>query len=149
MTVISVQAGAAKELLDRQPEKVRTHTLKRSAAAPMMRSLSCVGSSACCGRTSPHTRPSQGSDIWESCSQNRATGLPIEFSQAGHQQALPAGLELAAYRIAQESLTNVRRHAGIAPTSVCIEYREDGFQLDITNAPGQRNGIIGPGSATN
>lgn len=87
--------------------------------------------------------------LGELLAENRATGLPIEFSQAGHQQALPAGLELAAYRIAQESLTNVRRHAGIAPTSVCIEYREDGFQLDITNAPGQRNGIIGPGSATN
>ena len=52
----------------------------------------------------------------------RATGLPVELSVAGEATQIGPGVDLAAYRIVQEALTNVRKHAGLVPPRVAVRY---------------------------
>ena len=67
--------------------------------------------------------------------QSRAAGLDIELTIEGQPRALTDGLDLSAFRIVQEALTNVIKHARRTPTRVLIGYRPDVLQLVITNDP--------------
>jgi signal transduction histidine kinase len=74
--------------------------------------------------------PQPGLDqLEELVQQSRAAGLPVEVRTEGEPAPLPPGVDLAAYRIVQEALTNARRHAGRAHASVTLRYREE--VLDI------------------
>jgi signal transduction histidine kinase len=73
-----------------------------------------------------------------------AAGLPVELHIEGARHDLPPGLDLAAYRIVQEALTNVIKHAGQAPTSVRLDYRARELLIDVADA-GPR--LSGPGPA--
>jgi signal transduction histidine kinase len=64
----------------------------------------------------------------------RAAGLPVRLAIAGQPQALPQAVQLAAYRVVQESLTNALRYAQCAPTSVALSYLDDGLDLVVENA---------------
>jgi signal transduction histidine kinase len=61
----------------------------------------------------------------------RDTGVDVRLVEAGRPQPLPPGLERAAYRIVQEALTNIRRHARAHRADVHIEYRPDGLAIDV------------------
>jgi signal transduction histidine kinase len=61
----------------------------------------------------------------------RRSGLPVELEIAGATQPLASTLDLAAYRIVQEGLTNVRKHAGTAQARVRIRYESDGLDIEI------------------
>ena len=70
----------------------------------------------------------------------------LEFR--GERRALPAGLDLAAYRIVQEGLTNALKHAGRAPTTVTVDWSaSDALTLEIRDhgAPGRADGTSGHG----
>ena len=60
-------------------------------------------------------------------------GLPVELRVEGEGRVLPVGLELSAYRIVQEALTNALRHAGDARASVRVRYRADSLELEIAD----------------
>jgi signal transduction histidine kinase len=83
--------------------------------------------------------------------QVRAAGLPVELDIQGEQRDLPAGIELAAYRIIQEALTNAMKHADGATASVHLCYRADTLELEITDtgvdaagaASGGGHGLVG------
>jgi signal transduction histidine kinase len=60
-------------------------------------------------------------------------GLPIELVVEGAAAPLSPGLDLTAYRVVQEALTNVRKHAGDAPTIVRVRYVPDGLRLAVEN----------------
>ena len=64
----------------------------------------------------------------------RNAGVPVEFQTSGTATALPKGLELSVYRIVQEALTNVIKHARSAHTWVRLHYGEERLVLCITNA---------------
>ena len=64
----------------------------------------------------------------------RSAGLPVRLKIAGPSRSLPATVELAAYRVVQESLTNALRYARSAPTNVALSYLEDGLDLVVENA---------------
>jgi signal transduction histidine kinase len=70
----------------------------------------------------------------------RAAGTPVRFVLEGHVAPLPPGVELAAYRIVQEALTNARRHAPGAAVDVELRYTPDGLHLRIRDT--------GPGPTT-
>jgi signal transduction histidine kinase len=63
----------------------------------------------------------------------RAAGLPVRLAIAGQLRSLPPTVELAAYRVVQESLTNALRYARSAPTSVALSYLDDGLNLVVEN----------------
>jgi len=84
----------------------------------------------------------------------RKAGLPVTVLVRGDPRPLPAGLNLSAYRIVQEALTNVLKHAGPASTEVIIRYLDRELQIQVTNdAPptrpardgqkGRGHGLIG------
>jgi signal transduction histidine kinase len=64
-------------------------------------------------------------------SQVREAGLPVELEVEGTPVALPAGVDLSAYRIVQEALTNALKHAGPARARVRVRYRRDEVELEI------------------
>jgi signal transduction histidine kinase len=64
-------------------------------------------------------------------SQVREAGLPVELEVEGEPEPLPAGVDLSAYRIVQEALTNALKHAGPARALVRVRYRRDELELEI------------------
>jgi signal transduction histidine kinase len=74
----------------------------------------------------------------------RAAGLPVELRVEGEPVELPSGLDLSAYRIIQEALTNTLKHAGSARASVTVTYDPDALDLDVVdNGHGSSNGHVG------
>jgi signal transduction histidine kinase len=63
----------------------------------------------------------------------RTAGLKAELSVTGTSRALPPGLELAAYRVVQEALTNVIKHAGSARTVVRVDYRPHELRITVSD----------------
>jgi signal transduction histidine kinase len=63
----------------------------------------------------------------------RASGVSLELRIEGEPVHLPAGVDLSAYRIVQEALTNVVKHAGGAAAEVVIRYRERALELDVVD----------------
>ena len=73
-------------------------------------------------------------DLPDLVSGARSAGLPVRLQIEGPPRSLPATVELAAYRVVQESLTNVLRYARSAPTSVALSYLDGGLDLAVENA---------------
>lgn len=67
----------------------------------------------------------------------RDTGLPVDLTVTGPTRPLPPGLELAAYRVVQEALTNTVKHASGATAAVTIEYGPEQLRVEVTDAGGQ------------
>jgi len=61
----------------------------------------------------------------------RTSGLPVEAVVEGTPRPLPPGVDLSAYRIVQEALTNALRHAGGASARVVVRYEPDAVELEI------------------
>jgi signal transduction histidine kinase len=80
----------------------------------------------------------------------RAAGLPVELCTEGEPFELPSGLDLSAFRIIQEALTNTLKHAGPARASVTLTYRPDSLELEVlddgagsANGDGAGHGLLG------
>jgi signal transduction histidine kinase len=76
--------------------------------------------------------------------QVREAGLPVELRIEGEQAPLPPGIDLSAYRIVQEALTNTLKHAGRAQATIVVRYEQAALELEIsdngTSTPAGRNG---------
>ena len=83
--------------------------------------------------------------------QVREAGLPVELRIDGERRDLPVGIELSAYRIVQEALTNALKHAGRAHACVSVRYGPDSLELEIaddgagaqTDVPSGGHGLVG------
>jgi signal transduction histidine kinase len=83
--------------------------------------------------------------------QVREAGLPVELSVEGEPRALPPGVDLSAYRIVQEALTNALKHAGPARARVTIRYAANQLELEVGDdgagttggADGGGHGLVG------
>ena len=82
--------------------------------------------------------------------QVRDAGLPVELRIVGEPRALPPGVDVSAYRIVQEALTNALKHAGPARAQVSISYAADALELEISdtgagtaNGAGAGHGLVG------
>jgi signal transduction histidine kinase len=145
ISVVSVQAAAADAYLERDAAQAREHldAVRRTArdALGEMRRL--------CGVLRENSaelapQPTLGR-VCELVDEARAAGVELELVTEGERTEVPPGLGLAAFRILQEALTNVRKHAGAVRAAVRIAYRGDGIDLEIRNAPGPGLGERGSG----
>ncbi len=81
-------------------------------------------------------------ELRELLDQARGAGLEVTYTLTGTPRELPEGAELAAYRVVQESLTNTRKHAGLAATAaVTLRYEPDGLTVEVTD-----DGVATPSS---
>ena len=144
ISVVSVQAAAADAYLERDPAQAREHldAVRRTArdALGEMRRL--------CGVLREDTAdllPQPTLErVCELVAEARGAGVELALIEEGERADLPPGLDLAAFRILQEALTNVRKHAGAVSAAVRIAYRRGGVDLEVRNAPGP--GLGEPGS---
>jgi len=145
VSVMVVQAGAARQILGRSPAEAREALLAieasgRNAMTELRHLLSLLAPD----RTGEELRPQPGlGDIPGLVAGVRAAGLTVQLTVAGTAAPLPPGLDLAAYRVVQEALTNVIKHAGEARTSVHISWANE---LEITVSDDGRAGGYGGGT---
>jgi signal transduction histidine kinase len=136
MSVIAVQAGVANHVMDSRPEQARValatvETNSRAALVEMRRLLGVLRQ-----ENEPATlAPAPGlADVPRLVDQFRDAGLGVDVEVTGVRTEVPEGVDLSAFRIVQEGLTNVLRHGGpqaalhiaYAPTAVRIAIEDDG-----------------------
>jgi signal transduction histidine kinase len=102
------------------------------------------------GEESPRS-PTAGIDgLGELVARTTAAGIPVETKVSGESRAVPASVDLAVYRIVQEALTNVARHARPASAVVRLAYGQDDVTVEVDDGGTHRaggNGTAGNGIA--
>ncbi|MEU9319388.1 sensor histidine kinase [Streptomyces sp. NPDC048295] len=134
VSVMVVQADGAAYVMDAAPDQAKQaletiSSTGRQALAEMRRLLGVLrtGDAQESGEYVPQPDVDQIEDLIE---QVRQTGLAVDFKIEGTPRPLPSGVELTAYRIVQEALTNTRKHGGPdAGASVRLVYFDDGLGL--------------------
>jgi signal transduction histidine kinase len=166
VSVMVVQAGAARRVLDSSPGDAREALLAVEAtgraAMTELRSLLGLLAPAGEGESGPPEAagaaeapvpgdavltPQPGAErIPALLTRVREAGMPVELSVEGPSRALPPGIDLAVYRVVQEGITNVMKHAGPARTTVRLEYRPRDLLITVSD-DGPPPGSAGAGAA--
>ncbi len=131
ISVIQVQAGVAQHLARKRGEDVPPALLAiQEAGADAARELRATLSVL----RSVRNGDGSGLDQLDSLlARARAAGLAVTVTVTGAQRPLPPDVDQAAYRIVQEALTNVSRHAGQACASVRLQYTPDGLTVQVVD----------------
>ncbi len=136
MSVIAVRAGVARMVMDHDSAEVKEalgiiETTTRRALQEM-RLL--VGVLRRDGDLDPQLVPAPGlADLNTLIEQIRRAGIDVTLHIRGTPRPLPAGVDLSAYRIAQEALTNVVRHAGTTTAALTLHYHPDELTVEVTD----------------
>lgn len=150
VSLMGVQAGAAERIVGRDADRAREalrsiQATSREAIRELRRLLSVLRESDEPSELAP--QPGLGS-LDPLVARAREGGLPVELRIDGDRGRVPPGVELSAYRVVQEALTNVRKHSPRAPTRVHVDCRRDRIELKVENdRSGQSNGAA-PGAGT-
>jgi signal transduction histidine kinase len=140
VSVIGIQAGAARRSIDEHPERAKgsltaIEEVSREAMAELRRALGVLRTQ----RDEAELTPQPGLGVLEELVDHfRLSGLDVEVSTVGEPWRLPFGLDLAAYRVVQEALTNTLKHSEAGVAKVRIDYRPDGLELTIEEEGGSR-----------
>ncbi|MEV4538313.1 histidine kinase [Asanoa sp. NPDC049518] len=140
LAAINMQAEIALHLLPRKPEEAEAAltriSLSSKAALDELRvTLSVLRSR---GDRAPVAGLAQVPALRDRLAES---GLPVSLSVVGSSAELPLAVDLAAYRVVQESLTNVLRHAGAASAAVVITYLPASVVVEVTDTG--RGGVVG------
>ena len=152
LSVIVLQAGAGRRIAPQQPERAATvlggiEALGREALGDMRRLVGML-------RTGPereHEPQPSLERLPALADRVRSAGLAVDVRTEGEARPLPPGVDLSAYRIVQEALTNTLRHAGAARAEVVVRYGDAGVEVEVTddgrgpsvNGAGGGNGLAG------
>jgi signal transduction histidine kinase len=133
LSLINVQAGVALHLIDERPEQARTalaaiKEASREALQEVRATLGALRGGEDAAERGPGPRLERIGELAESASLG---GLRVSVTVEGTRRPLPLGVDQAAYRIVQEALTNVRRHAGAAAATVRLDYGEREILLTV------------------
>jgi signal transduction histidine kinase len=135
MSVIAVQSAVGHHVMDTQPGQARQalaaiEATSRSALTEMRRLLGVLRQE---GQTRGSLAPAPGlADLDSLVSQVQDAGLVVCVRVDGQRGTVPPGIDLSAYRIIQEALTNVIKHAPCPSADVLICYRADSLTVEIT-----------------
>jgi signal transduction histidine kinase len=133
ISLINVQASMGLDLMDSQPEQARAAlSAIKSASKEALEELRTMLTTLRSDDDVAPRSPTPGLDrLPELIELTRAAGLTVEVEVAGTAPPLPAAVQLAGYRIIQESLTNVARHAGRARVTVRVAYDDANVHVEI------------------
>jgi signal transduction histidine kinase len=137
LSVIAIQSGVGRHVIDTQPDEARSalaaiEETSRSALHELRQVLVLLRNANIEG---PELDPSPSlSDLSDLVEKMRSAGVPVDLHTSGSPSPLPKGLELSVYRIVQEALTNVIKHAQSAQTWVHLQYGDDQVAVSVTNA---------------
>jgi signal transduction histidine kinase len=157
LALINVQAGVASYVLDgaapdppRPAQEALAHI--RTASRTALEELrDTIGLLRAPDEAATPTEPTIGlTGLTALLASFRRAGLAIELRVGGRARPVPAPVDLTAYRIVQESLTNVCKHAGPCGVAVAVDYLTDGVRIEVRNEPTGRaptavhgNGLLG------
>ncbi|HEX2316690.1 MAG TPA: sensor histidine kinase [Thermomonospora sp.] len=132
--IIALQAGAAARVIDTQPERAREamHTVERTGRETLSGLRRMLGALREPDERRGVLRPATGlADVARLAATTTAAGVRVDVAWRGTRRPVPADIDLAAFRIVQESVTNVVRHSGARSCRVDIDYREDELALEV------------------
>ena len=133
ISLINVQAGVALHLMEERPEQARTalSAIKDASKEALGELRSVLGVLRQVDDVAPRD-PAPGLDHLDSLvSRAEAAGLTVRTEVEGAPRPLPAGVDLAAFRIVQEALTNVARHAGASTATVRVTYGQHDLMVEV------------------
>lgn len=135
MSVMVIQAAAAVRVMDDQPERARdamrqVESTGRLAMAEMRRLLGIVRHANGVDIRLPQPGLGRLNDLVD---EFRTAALPVTARIVGQPQPLPPGLDVSAYRIVQEALTNAMRHARATSVEVVVRYSREAVEISVTD----------------
>ncbi|WP_328651510.1 histidine kinase [Micromonospora sp. NBC_00330] len=143
VSLMVVHAGAL-EVTAADPATVEAAALIRTTGRQALTDLREV--LGVLRQAGPAVTPERGLDtLDELIGESRAAGLRVSRQDEGVPTALPATLGRTAYRVVREALTNVRKHAADAETTVCLRYLPDGLEVLVRNGPSEGGSAL-PGA---
>lgn len=146
LAVIAMQAGVALHVLDQSPDRARESLMAiRTTSREALDGLRAELDQLRAPEDTAARRPTPGlADVPALVERMRSTGAEVTL-RLGDLGALPADVDLAAYRIVQESLTNVLRHAATAATSVSVERDADELMITVVDSGPRSSRLRGLG----
>jgi signal transduction histidine kinase len=154
VSVMVLQTGAARQIMTKDERRARellesVEASGRSALEELRHMLGVLSDQDGAAPRSPQPGVAEIPSLIEQVQQ---TGLDVELCVEGQPRAVSGGVAVAAYRIVQEALTNVLKHAGGAPTRVVVRWADGSLDLEILdhgplNGFGVRDAAAGRGLA--
>jgi signal transduction histidine kinase len=147
--IIVIQAEGARRVFDRDPERAREaldtiEQTARTALSDMRRSLGVLREAD--GAPLREPQPGLG-ELDGLLEQAREGGLEVEVEVEGEPRTLPRGVDLSAYRIVQEALTNTIKHAGAVHSRITLRYSEGELEVEVADdGPGPSENGAGTSS---
>jgi signal transduction histidine kinase len=150
--IIALQAGAATRVIDTQPAAARTamtavETASRETLSGLRRMLGALRQA----EPGPDSAaapldPVPGlADVDRLAATTTAAGVQVDVQWRGQRRPLPADIDLSAFRIIQESITNVVRHASIHSCRVSIDHRDEELTIEVVDSGPGRGNTAGTG----
>jgi signal transduction histidine kinase len=168
MTVVAVQAGFGEYVFDTDPDQARSalgniQHVTREALSDMQRLLGVLRQDGTGqpGAAAPGGQPGEGraagparqlqlapapglADLERLVSTTAGAGVRVALTRTGGRREIPAAIDQSAFRIVQESLTNVVKHSGASTCQVIIGYEQDSLTVEITDPGGGQGPRGGP-----
>ena len=149
--IIAIQAGSGRRVFDARPDEARDalaaiEAISRETLSGLRRMVTGLR------RTDPEPGAGQVSlgaapglaDIDRLAATARDAGVQVEVDWHGSREPLPADIDLSAFRIIQEAVTNVVRHAGTGHCQVAIDQRDGQLSIEVTDS-GRGGSMAGTG----
>ena len=133
ISVINVQANTALHLMDRQPDRARSAltTINEVSKQALVELRSVLGVLREADQSAPRAPAPSLARLVDLVDTAAAAGLAVRVEESGQPAPLPADVDLAAYRIVQEALTNTARHSGGANATVRIAYSQAALVVEV------------------
>jgi signal transduction histidine kinase len=149
--LVVLQANAADEMLERDPERARQALgLIRRVGQEAIAEMGTLVGLMRDGQVAPREPQPSLADLGGLIATTQAAGLGVELAIEGEPRPLPAAVELSAFRVVQEGLTNALKYAGPAHAHVLLRYWDDELEVEVVDdgvgtaeRGGGRHGLAG------